>query len=292
MVRCTMTRPRIGVTVSRLVVAPNAGMESRDDQQPFVAPCRELPVSAPLEWLAAGWRDYRDGPGISIIYGVSIFAVSAAVSALAWWLGSYVLVLAMLSGFIFIAPLLATGMYSISRQLARGEKPSLARSLKRMRLALSDALVFALVLMVIFLVWVRAGAMVHVFFPPGEALDWIALARFLAVGSAVGSIFALITFAAAAFSLPMIVDRDADMITACITSANAVLRNKLTMVIWIALIVALTGLGFVTAGLGLIVVIPLLGYATWHAYDQTIDPGQWPKSGRRLKQMNLWHEQR
>jgi len=245
----------------------------------LVAPCRRLSAFAAFGWLRAGWRDYLAAPGAGLAYGSTIFLISIAVSLLAWRLGSYVLVLAMLSGFIFLAPLLATGLYSVSRQLARGERVSLRRSVRRMRLALRDALVFALVLMVIFLVWVRAGVMVHVFFPVGEPLDWVALARFLSIGSAVGSIFALVTFSAAAFSLPMIVDRDADMITACITSVNAVLRNKPAMAVWIACIVGLTGLGFATAGLGLIVAIPLLGYATWHAYVDTIDASGWPESG-------------
>jgi uncharacterized membrane protein len=253
-------------------------MPSSDSTRPFVAPCRDIEPLAPLRWLRAGWADFRRGLRLSLVYGFFAFIVSLAVTALAWVLGSYVLVLAMLSGFIFVAPLLSSGLYSVSRQLERGEKPSLARSLKRTRLALRDALVFALVLLVIFLVWVRAGVMVHVFFPVGESMDLVALLRFLAIGSAVGSIFALVTFSAAAFSLPMIVDRDADMITACITSVNAVLRNKPAMAVWISLIVVLTGVGFATAGLGLIVVIPLLGYATWHGYAETIDASDWPDS--------------
>ena len=249
-----------------------------DGARPFAAPCARLAPGAPLRWVAAGWRDYRNGLRASLAYGTIVFGVSLGVSLLAWKLGSYVLVISMLSGFIFVAPLLAIGMYSISRQLERGEAVSFSRSLRRMQLALRDALVFALVLLVIFLVWVRAGVMVHVFFPAGQDLDPVLLLRFLGIGSAVGSIFALVTFSAAAFSLPMIVDRDIDMITACITSVNAVLRNKPAMVVWIAIIVMLTGIGFATAGLGLIVTIPLLGYATWHGYAETIDAGGWPES--------------
>ena len=255
-----------------------ADQHSSESARPFAAPCRRLTAGAPLRWVAAGWRDWKASPGPSLTYGLIIFGISLGVTALAWRLGSYVLVISMLSGFVFIAPLLATGLYSVSRQIARGEKPSFARSCWRMRAVLRDALVFALVLLVIFLVWVRAGVMVHVFFPMGEALDPVALARFLAIGSAVGSIFALVTFSAAAFSLPMIVDRDVDMISACITSINAVLRNKPAMAVWIGLIVLLTGIGFATAGLGLIVTIPLLGYATWHAYAETIDASDWPLS--------------
>jgi hypothetical protein len=169
-------------------------MNQRTDQnaehtRPFAAPCRRLPVAAPLRWLAAGWSDYRASPGISLAYGSIVFAVSLGVTLLAWKLGSYVLVISMLSGFIFIAPLLATGMYSASRQLGRGEPVSFARSVRRMQFALRDALVFALVLLVIFLVWVRAGVMVHVFFPAGESHDPLLLLRFLGIGSAGGAIF-------------------------------------------------------------------------------------------------------
>lgn len=233
-------------------------------------------MGAPWRWLAAGWADYRNSLRISLLYGLLLLLLSTGVVLLAWWLGQYVLVLAMLTGFVFIAPLLATGLYSVSRQLQRGETPSAQRSILRMRLAMRDALLFALVLLVIFLVWVRAASMVHVFFPVSGVQQWQALLLFLSVGSAVGSIFALITFAAAAFSLPMIVDRDADMVTAIVSSVNAVLRNKPAMLVWIGIIVTLTAAGFASFGLGLLVVIPVLGYASHHAYVETIDASAWP----------------
>jgi len=246
------------------------------DSRPFAAPCRTLPATAPWRWLALGWADYRNSLRVSLIYGLLLVSISAVVVLLAWQLGRYVLVLAMLTGFVFIAPLLATGLYSVSRQLQRGEPPSLRRSIQRMRLAVRDAMLFALVLMVIFLVWVRAASMVHVFFPVSGEHGWQALLLFLSVGGAVGSIFAGISFAAAAFSLPMIVDRNADMITAIVSSVNAVLRNKPAMLVWISIIVMMTAIGFLTCGLGLMVVIPLLGYASYHAYVDTINARAWP----------------
>lgn len=245
---------------------------------PPLAPCRRLPVRAPLGWLRAGWQDFLASPRLSLIYGGAVFGLSAVLSALAWQWGHWVLVMAMLSGFVFVAPLMACGLYSVSRQIARGERPSLYRSLRRMRAVLSNALVFALVLMVIFLVWVRAAVLVSVFVPV-SAGDWVALARFLAVGLAVGSIFALLVFSVCAFSLPMLVDRQVDAVTACITSVHAVLRNRAAMALWIALIVTLVGLSFVTLGLGLAVAVPVLGYATWHAYRGTIDARAWPEAG-------------
>src|SRR6056297_2869972 len=120
-----------------------------DNTRPFAAPCRRIDAGAPLRWLAAGWRDYHASLRVSLAYGLIVFAVSLGVSLLAWKLGSYVLVISMLSGFIFIAPLLATGMYSVSRQIGREKPVSLARSVKRMQFALRDALVFALAMTVI-----------------------------------------------------------------------------------------------------------------------------------------------
>jgi len=248
------------------------------DQRPFAAPCRRLETTAAFGWIRAGWRDYRASLRVSLAYGLMIFALSLIVTLLAWTAGRYGLVMAMLSGFVFIAPLLATGMYSVSRQLERRDRPSFSRSLRRMKIVVRDALIFALAMTVIFLVWVRAAFMLHVFFPVGVEESLQGLLTFLAIGSAVGSIFAAVVFAISAFSLPMIVDRDADMITACVTSVNAVLRNKPAMAVWVACIVGLTGLGFITAGLGLIVTIPLLGYATHHAYRATIDASAWPLS--------------
>jgi uncharacterized membrane protein len=250
-------------------------IHNTDADRPFAAACRPLSTTAVWRWLAAGWRDYRNSWRVSTVFGQLVLGISLAVVLLAWWLGKYILVLAMLTGFVFIAPLLATGMYSVSRQLARGEQVSLSRCIRRMHLALRDAMLFALVLLVIFLVWVRAASMVHVFFPVSADQDWTALLLFLVVGSAVGSIFALLVFAATAFSLPMIVDKDADMITAIITSINAVLRNKPAMLLWLLIILAMLLVSFATLGLGLIVSIPWLGYASYHAYAEGIDAGAW-----------------
>ena len=101
------------------------------------------------------------------------------------------------------------------------------------------------------------------------------LVTFLLVGSAVGSIFVTIVFSVSAFSLPMVMDKKVDMLTCCISSINAVLRNKTTMVVWAGLIVFFTAIGIVTLFLGFLVIIPLLGYATWHSYRDTLNADEW-----------------
>jgi uncharacterized membrane protein len=257
---------------------PRPGDAADAPQLPFAAPFRELSAATPLEWVRKGWADFRRAPRQSLGYGIVIVILSWVVTGIGLKVGSYWSALVLLSGFVFVAPVLALGLYSISRQLERGLQPSIGRCLVEKRKALGNAMVFALALLVLFLVWARAGSMVHVFFPAGGGSDWRELALFLGIGSAVGSIFALLTFIFSAFSLPMICDRETDAVTAIVTSVNAVLRNKPAMTVWALLIVVLTGIGFATALIGLAVTIPVLGHATWHAYRDTIDASAWPES--------------
>lgn len=246
------------------------------EPMPFVAPCRRVPAGAPFRWLAAGWKDLRTAPGQSLGWGFVVLGLSWLVSLLALGLGSWVMLLSLLSGFVFVGPLLAIALYAISWQLEHGRIPTFDRSFAEAKRRLGDGMVFALILLVIFLVWARAGSMVHVFFPVESQPDWQQITRFLLIGSAVGSIFAAITFAASAFSLPMLMDRKADTVTAVVTSVNATLRNKPAMVVWLALIVVLTAIGFATFFVGMAVLFPLLGHATWHAYRDVIDASAWP----------------
>ena len=249
---------------------------TEEEIKPFVAPCRELERGAPLKWLRAGWQDFRSAPGLSLAWGGFCWILSTVVTVAAWKIGGWVLLLSVLSGFIFVAPLLAFGMYSVSRQLCLGNKPTLAWTLKAARKPFTNSMVFTLVLLIIFLLWARAGTMVHIFFPSDGTVKLENLALYLGVGSAIGSIFASICFAASVFSLPFIANRDADVITAVVSSINAVLRNRWVMFRWALLIVFLTALGFATALVGFALIIPLLGYATWHAYRDALDVSDWP----------------
>ena len=249
-------------------------MTAEKTELPFAAECRELPWQAAFSWLAAGWRDFRRVPRIALSYGLIIFAVSWGVSVFAWWLGKFALLASFLSGFIFIAPLLAIGLHSVSKDLDNARKPSFRRSIAHMVKDVGQVVVYALVLMVILFVWSRSGMMLYAFFPVEEGNQRVLL-EFLAVGSLIGTGFAALVFASAAFSLPMIVDKESDMVTALISSVNAVLRNKPAMLVWSLCIVLLTAAGFATGYLGFIVIMPWLAFSAWHAYRQTIDAGPW-----------------
>jgi uncharacterized membrane protein len=137
-------------------------MADSTSELPFVAPCRALSIDAPLRWLRLGWRDLRAAPIQSLTYGSAIFATSALVSSIAWRFGSGWMLIVMLSSFVFVAPVLALGHYAISSELDRGKRPSPRSILLAERSRLSDALVYSLVLLVICLVWMRAGTAVQI----------------------------------------------------------------------------------------------------------------------------------
>lgn len=244
-------------------------------ERAFVVPCRVLPWHAPFAWLAAGWRDLRRAPLPGLGFGTLVALASVLVAALAWWLGRFALLAALLSGFVFVAPLLGAALYEVSRTLERGGVPSAVDCIARARRIVGQAAVFAIVQMVVLLLWSRAGMMVNAFVAIEDG-SLRSLLEFLAIGSAIGAIFAAATFAASAFSLPMVADRDVDMVTALVSSVHAVLRNKPACALWAALIVALTALGIATAFVGLIVVMPWLAFAAWHGYRDILDPGDWP----------------
>ena len=248
--------------------APEAGL-------PFVAESNELPWNAAFGWLAAGWRDVMRTPRLTLAYGSIIFGVSWGVSLMAWWLGRFALLAALLSGFIYIAPMLAVGLHSVGKDLEAGRPVSFRRSAAHMLRVLGHGAVYALMLLVILFVWSRSGMMLYAFFPVEEG-ERAVLLEFLAVGSVIGTGFAALIFASAAFALPMIVDRDADMVTACLSSVHAVLRNKPAMAVWAACIVALTAAGFLTGYLGFVLIMPWLAYSAWHAYRATLKPEPWP----------------
>ncbi|MBK7146072.1 MAG: DUF2189 domain-containing protein, partial [Xanthomonadales bacterium] len=167
--------------------------------RPFVTPCRTLDARAPWRWLALGWHDLCATPVLSAGFGLAIVLVSALVSLLAWSLGGFALLTMLLSGFVYVAPLVGVGLYAVSRARLAGREPRLADSVWMMRRVLGHAGIFALVQLVIILVWARAGMLVTAFIEV-RAGDTRALVEFLLVGSVIGSLFAALTFATSAFS--------------------------------------------------------------------------------------------
>ena len=202
------------------------------DRLPFVAPCRELSPWAPFRWIRLGVADLVRAPRQSLVYGLAVAVLIGAVSMAAWFRGSQWIMFGMLGGFVFLAPLTCVGLYAISAQLERGQEPALARSFRAaFKRHIGNEAVFALVLLVIFLVWSRAAVIVTAVMYPTDGNPTTAeLISFLTFGSGVGAIFAAVTFSASAFSLPMIMHRDVDSVTAIVTSVIVMCSLKFSKV--------------------------------------------------------------
>jgi len=244
------------------------------DQRPSpFPPVRRVDSGAPLRWVAAGWRDLRAAPAASLFYGVAF--------ALMGWLIYFVFrhaheyTSALTAGFLLLGPFLCTGLYDISRRLAAGEKARLGQTMTAWRANLGAFSLFALILTVVMLVWARASLITFaLFFSSGMPSLTGFLGRvastehwdFLLTYFAVGAVFATIVFALSVVSVPLMLARGTDTVVAAITSVRALVTNPLPLSLWAALIVLLVVAGFATLFIGLIVAVPVVGHATWHAY--------------------------
>ncbi|PWQ98027.1 DUF2189 domain-containing protein [Leucothrix pacifica] len=249
-----------------------------EDMLPMIAPSRTIGLDAPLRWLKLGWQDFKSIPKLSLGYGLVMLIIALLIAWVAWKAQSLVVAIALTGGFFFIGPALAIGLYSMSRQLDSGVKPMLMRCIREGRKNMGNELVLSLMFLIVFLLWARAASMVHIFFPSFGNATFSDLAQFLGIGTIVGAIFAAVVFCVGAFSIPMLMDRTVDAVTAVLSSIAAVLKNKFTMAVWGLVIIGSVLLGIVTGFIGLVVILPVIGHATWHAYQEVIDASAWERN--------------
>lgn len=238
---------------------------------------RDLPTFAGLRWLAAGWRDLWIRPVQSLAYGVGVFVLSVSfVWTLVYFGRDYILFPA-LAGFMIIAPFLSVGLYEKSRAIEERRTAGF-NSMVRVRPRAGAQVFFTgLLLCMLMLLWNRAAVLLwSLFFGVtafpgldgvvnllfGSAYGW----TMLLVGTLIGGLFAAFAFAISVFAVPMLLDRRIDALTAMGTSMKLVWNNLRPMIAWGATVLVLFGLCVATGLVAMIVVFPLLGHATWHAY--------------------------
>jgi len=251
--------------------------DSIGNDVPIYAPCRKLTFSAPFRWLKKGWQDFRRAPWHSLTYGVIFVFIGWLLLYFAWFKENDALVFSLLFGFLLVGPALTFGLYDISHQLELNHKPTFRHESRKAFHEMGHELMLALMLSMMFLILAIVVSMVMETEPTSGQLTVspaLSVSAAVYVSSAVSLliavIFAGLVFCTSAFALPMILHQDADATTAIITSINAVLRNKRVLALWALLIFVLTAVGFATALIGLAIIVPVLGYATWHAYRETI----------------------
>ena len=254
---------------------------------------RPLRWGDPLRWLRAGARDLVAAPGIAAFYGLSFWGMALVLGWVFRTKPEYVM--SLVSGCLQIGPFMAMGLYDTSRRREAGLAPSLSDSLTCWDSHMGSMGMLVLVLIVLELLWGRASLVVFaVFFNTGmpsttgvlqavfNPQNW----EFVAVYTVVGGVFAALVFSTTVVSIPMILDRDTDALTVGITSMRVVFDNTGVMVLWGMLLTVLVVASLLLAWSVLLVVVgPLLGHASWHAYRAAIVPPEAPAAMAEPVQM-------
>lgn len=254
---------------------------------------RSVPVLRPLRWLRLAWQDSRSCGWVSYAHGLLLAFGGALLLLLAgdhFWLlaGAF-------SGFLVVAPILATGLYALSRALDRGEAAD-ARLVLQTWLSWRSSteaggkdwrlVQFGLLLGLAGTGWVLTSAALITLFSPQPVHSVTDFLRYVVVAPehflfalwlALGGVLAAPVFASTAVAIPLLLDRRIGLLDAVLTSWRCVLANPIVMAFWASLIMLLTLLGMAALLLGLVLMIPLLGHASWHAYRDLVDAALLPE---------------
>lgn len=240
----------------------------------------EISLEQPWEWVSKGWEDLKRAPKFSLTYGAFFALVSVLMTLGLVWERLFFIVPPLAAGFFLVAPLLGIGLYQISENLEEGREVQFCQALQAWRRNEVQLSAMAVVLVLVLLAWMLSALVVFALFFHSPVPTWenfvpqVFLSGennlFVAAGIVVGGAIAAFTFSISAITVPMLMDRQVDVVTAMRTSLEAVKKNWQAMTLWAALIVMFVGLGIVTYYLGLIVAMPLVGHATWHAYRDLV----------------------
>lgn len=234
----------------------------------------------PFAWLRLGWHDFRISWITSLVFGV-VFALLGWALVNRGWEHAH-LSLTFSTGFMLISPFLALVFYYLSRCLDQHHRPGDgARFFHVVRRNGASIGLYAVFLVFCLSVWERLSAILAGLFLRGDFIggDYFSLFSlftpeqwpFVLAYVSIGAVLAVLVFALSVVSLPMMLDRQVDVVTAMMTSLHAVRHNPGAMVVWAGLIVALVVVGFATWFIGLAILFPVLGHATWHAYRELVE---------------------
>lgn len=245
---------------------------------------RSLVPGEAFAWLGKGWRDLCVHPLASLSYGILIFLTAVGSVGIMFGLGWDYILFPAIAGFLVIGPILAIGLYEKSRRLAAGLPVSLANMLLVRPQCGGQIFFVGVLLCLLMIIWMRAAVIIYALFfglLPFPGIEHVAPMLFttpvgwatLIVGTSIGGLFAAFSFAISALSIPMMFDKRVDALTAMGSSMALVWNNLPVMLAWGAIVLALFLLSLITGMLGLIIVFPLLGHGTWHAYRAAAGQG-------------------
>lgn len=262
-------------------------MAATDTAAPQAAPARREKVRAVtaaqvLGWVRAGWNDLRRAARFSLPYGAAFVAIGFALTGGLALAGMEYLITPLVEGFMLVAPLAALGLYEISRRLERGEALDWRPILLCWRPNRFHMLTAGLIYMLYLMIWARLAVIIFAVCLPNQPTGWRSLLEvlptldgiaFMVTSTVFGGALAVVAFATNVVTLPAMLDRrDTDFFGAAALSVMAAARNPGPMVLWAALIAGITGLGLSLGLVGLMVALPLMGHASWHAYRDLVVP--------------------
>ena len=264
---------------------PPADPRAPDGMIPAVEPsqsrpdvrARHLSWRAAFGWLGAGWSDLWTNPLPSLAYGLGVFAASTLIVAALFTLRIDYILFPALAGFMIVGPAIAGGLYEKSRRLEIGETIGLSEMLLVKPQSGYQTLFMGVMLLGLFMLWMRAGVLIYALFfgllpfpTSGNILPMLVSTpegwALLLVGSVVGALFASFAFAISFIGVPMLLKERTDALSAFGISMATVWANRSVCIVWGCIALLLFVVSVATAFVGLILVFPLLGHATWHAY--------------------------
>lgn len=242
---------------------------------------RQIGFDHPWSWLAKGLNDLTRAPAVSLTYGALLAILGCLLTYGLFRLDAWYVVLPLASGFMLVGPILGVGLYEVSRRLEAGEKVTLWSALTAWRRNPGAVFAIGLVLMLAFLLWIRIATLLFALFYGAsefqmeqffnETFFSFTSIWFLVTGIATGAFLATVVFSITAVAFPMILDRQSSATAAVFTSLTAVARNWRPLVLWAFLIVVFSVAGLVLIYVGLIVTLPLIGHASYHAYRDLVE---------------------
>ena len=242
-----------------------------------------IDMKAPFRWLAGGWSDLCKAPIPCLAYGLLVALLSFGLCYLLVVSDAEFWVLVLTLGFVFVAPMLAMGLYEAGRVIEQGGKPTLGQMLFVRSALRQDIAYLGLFLVLVYLFWGRIAQIVYglsTYHLHRTVQDFVDFAigtpdghSMLMVGTVVGGAFAFFTYCPVVISAPMILDKRTNVFVAVATSVRAVVENFWPMLLWAAILAILTLSTAATGFLALVVIFPWLGLASWRAYRELVpDP--------------------